>query len=492
VADDGNVVEMGEDIDVGSGLETGRRGKASTIRRGGGVNRMTSASFGLSFQGFQGNHEEQELQDDAELINLGRLGEDVRVGRRGKASTVRRGSGTFLSSTASFNLFGTFQGNHEEYTGELGESLSPHSRDGTHASTHGGAGWFGEANAAPDPDVGESGAITKGEKKETQKNISPGMTISLRSQGGQFCPIQQGCSSGTIFEFAVVDAGDELVALEAGGCFEGGTQVPCIRSHLEKAAATVSIPRLQVISLANGNVALRDQATGKYFSEHVGHWASTISASEKFTVKCHRGCFSKGWAFLAVVLGLLHEDGLDHLPITLKSAKTNRKGHAVHVVSSRDTPKFRSHKSGSSNEASVKVEKRLSKNAATDARDTAKAAKKAWAVLKREKAKASLSKGKRSSKKAMKKVKSAKKAAQTATAIARKAAVVAKAIDAAAQRDQTKVDTQVASGVAAAYRKSKVTLANPHGGFAKGTKEVAAKHRVKKGWKTMATKMGCF
>ena len=53
----------------------------------------------------------------AEVVDLGRLGENT--GRRGKASTIRRG-GSFLSTEGSFTVsHGRFQGNNEE--DELGE-----------------------------------------------------------------------------------------------------------------------------------------------------------------------------------------------------------------------------------------------------------------------------------------------------------------------------------------------------------------------------------
>ena len=55
--------------------------------------------------------------DGAEVVDLGRLGENT--GRRGKASTIRRG-GSFLSTEGSFTMSqGRFQGNNEE--DELGE-----------------------------------------------------------------------------------------------------------------------------------------------------------------------------------------------------------------------------------------------------------------------------------------------------------------------------------------------------------------------------------
>jgi len=63
------------------------------------------------------------LPDDGEL-ELVDLGLSETSGRRGKASTIRRGGDGVMSSSGSSTLTGSFQGNYEEdeQTDELGDS----------------------------------------------------------------------------------------------------------------------------------------------------------------------------------------------------------------------------------------------------------------------------------------------------------------------------------------------------------------------------------
>lgn len=102
------IMLKGEEKAIGEGAGNGRRGKASTVRRGGLIN--TNGQFSLAgFSSFQGNFEEQ----------LGEI-----AGRRGKASTVRRGVSTMGSfSMSAFQFQGNFEEQDSRAETDLGESM---------------------------------------------------------------------------------------------------------------------------------------------------------------------------------------------------------------------------------------------------------------------------------------------------------------------------------------------------------------------------------
>lgn len=127
--------------------------------------------------------------------------------------------------------------------------------------------WFGQGHVVPPNHAAVvKSYLGEGDTQGKPKSVLPGMMISLRGgRDGKFCRQQARgttCDSTAPVMFEVVDAGAGSVALKAGGCFDGGKSAPCTKRHMERASATLRIPRIKVINLDHGKIALQERTRG--------------------------------------------------------------------------------------------------------------------------------------------------------------------------------------------------------------------------------------